>query len=83
MVFAQVSLNDYTNRVLGVVKAKFGLNDKSEALNKFVELYGDDLVEKEASEEYVKKILKISEEHHKKHPNRTMTMDELDKLLGT
>ena len=40
MVYARVVLNDYTNKVLNVIKAKYGLNDKSEALNKFADLYG-------------------------------------------
>jgi hypothetical protein len=82
MVFAQVTISDYTNRVLGVVKAKFGLKDKSAAINKFAELFGDEFVERQASEAYVAKMLKMSREHHKKHPQRTMTLDELDKLLG-
>ena len=53
-ISARIELNEYTNRVLGVLKAKHGLKDKSEAINKFAELYGDEIVEKEASEEYIK-----------------------------
>ena len=49
-------MGDYTNRVLGIIKIKYGLKDKSEALNKFVELYGNDILEKESGEEYAKKI---------------------------
>lgn len=55
MVYARVSLNNYVNRVLNVIKAKFDLHDKSEAINKFVEMYGDEFVEKEASDDYLKK----------------------------
>ena len=80
MVIARLELDDYTNRVLNVLKAKFDLNDKSEALNRFAEMYGDDLVEKEANEEYVKRIIKICDEHRKKHPKRRMSLKELDKL---
>jgi len=79
-ISARVELDDYTNRVLGVIKIKFGLNDKSEALNKFIELYGDEVIEKEASEEYVKKVIKIAENHFNKYKNRKMTLQELDKL---
>lgn len=82
MVIARLELEDYTNRVLNVIKAKFDLNDKSEALNRFAEMYGDDLVEKEANEEYVKKIIKICNEHRSKHPKRRMSIKELDKLCG-
>ena len=82
MVMAQVFLDEYSNRVFEVVKAKYGLKDKSDAINRFVKMYGDDLVEQEPNDEYVKKVLEISERHHKKHPNRKMTLQELDKLLG-
>lgn len=82
MVSARIKLSDYANRVLNVVKAKFGLTDKSEAINKFVEMYGDELVEKDANEEYVKKLLDIDERHVKKYGKRKMTLKELDALCG-
>ena len=34
MVDARVELNKYSNRVLSVVKAKYDLKDKSQAINK-------------------------------------------------
>lgn len=80
MVSARVEIGEYANKVLSVVKAKYNLNDKSEALNKFIELYGDEVVEKEATEEYVKKISEIAERHFKKYKNRKMSLKELDKL---
>ena len=46
MVYARITLNDYANKVLNVIKAKFDLRDKSEALNKFIDLFGDEVVEK-------------------------------------
>ena len=82
MVFAQVKLDDYTNRVLNVLKAKFGLKDKSEAINKFAEMYGDELVEKEANDQYVKKVLEIAEKHMKAQGSRKMPLKELDRLCG-
>lgn len=82
MVFAQLNMDEYTNRVLNVIKAKFGLKDKSEALNKFAEMYGDELVEKEPNDQYVKKVLETSERHLKKYGNRKMTAKELDALCG-
>lgn len=80
MVFARININDYTNRVLNVIKAKFGLNDKSQAINKFAEMYGEDLVEKEVRDEYIKEIIKIEKEHFKKYGYRKMSIKELDKL---
>lgn len=80
MVTVNLQISDYANRVLGVIKEKFGLKDKSKALNKFAEIFGDDFVEKDAKNEYVKKILQIEERHLKKYGDRKMTLAELDKL---
>ncbi len=82
MVDARVILSDYSNRVLGVVKAKHGLKDKSEALNKFIEIYGPEEVELKVKDSYIKKILKIEEEHYKKHGLRSMSTKQLDELFG-
>ena len=78
----RAEIDDYTNRVLGVVKEKFGLKDKANALNKFAEMYGEDFVEKEVKEEFITKVLDIVDEHHKQHPGRRMTLKELDKITG-
>ena len=51
---------DYTNRVLGVIKEKYGLRDKSEALDKFAEMCGDEFVEEEINGEVYRFC---SEEH--------------------
>ncbi len=80
MVFARLSLDDYTNKVLNVIKARFGFKDKSEALNKFAQLYGDEIVEKEAKDEYIKKLIQIEDKHLKKYNKRKMTLQELDRL---
>jgi hypothetical protein len=79
-ISARIEINDYTNKVLAVIKAKFGLKDKSEAINKFIELYGDEVVEKQANEEYIKKILNITNIHIEKYKNRKMSLQELDRL---
>jgi hypothetical protein len=81
MVDARVSLNNYTNKVLAVVKAKYDLNDKSQALNKFAELYGCNEVEPEVKESYVKKILKIEEAHFRKYGYRHTTIEKLRKEI--
>jgi hypothetical protein len=80
-ISARVELNEYTNKVLAVIKAKHSLKDKSEAINKFAELYGDEIVEKEASEEYVKKMIEEVNEHFRKHGHRKMSLAELDALF--
>jgi len=79
-ISARVELEDYANRVLGVIKIKFGLKDKSEALNKFIELYGEMVIEKEANEEYAKKVMQIADNHFKKYSSKKMSVDELDNI---
>ncbi len=80
MVFARLSLDDYTNKVLNVIKARFSLKDKSEALNKFAYLCGNEIVEKEAKDEYIKKLINIEDKHLKKYGKKKMTLQELDRL---
>jgi len=81
MVDARVELNNYSNRVLAVVKAKYDLKDKSQALNRFIDMHGEEEVEKKAKDSYVKKILKIEEEHFKKHGFRHTSMKDLRKEI--
>jgi len=81
-VSARVELGEYANKVLGIIKIKYGLNDKSEAINKFIELYGDNILDLEASEEYTKKIVELSNKHLKKYGLKKMSAQELDKLCG-
>ncbi len=80
MVFARIELTDYANKVINVIKAKFNLRDKSDALNKFIELYGEEVVEQEANHIYVQKVLDIAENHLKKYGHRKMSLQELDRL---
>ena len=80
MISARVELEDYANRVLGIIKIRFGLKDKSEALNKFIELYGEEVMEKDVEDEYIKKVINISKKHLEKYGSKKMTSQELDKL---
>ena len=81
MVDARVCLSNYANRVLNVVKAKYDLNDKSEALNKFIDIYGENEVEHEVKDSYVKKILKIEKDHLKKYGYRHTSLKDLRKEI--
>ena len=80
-VNVRAKIDEYANRVLGVVKEKYGLKDKSEALNRFVSMYGEEFVEKEVKEEFVAEAIAIVKEHHSKYPDRKMSLDELDRLV--
>ena len=79
-VSMNVKVKDYTGRVLGVVKEKYGLKDKGEALDKFAEMYGDEFIEREVKEEVIKEIFESCNRHIKKYGFRKMSLKELDKL---
>ena len=80
-VTMNVKVDDYTSRVLGVIKEKFGLKDKSEALNKFADLCGEDFVEREVRDEVVNDVIRSCEAHIKKYGYKCMSEGELKKLF--
>lgn len=63
MVQALVEINENTNRVLNVVKAKYGLRDKGQAIQIVVERYIEEENEPELRPEFIEKIRKT--EHQK------------------
>ena len=64
MVKAIININESTNRLLNILKAKYDLKDKSQAINKMAEQYEEEILEPELRPEYVEKIKKI-EKHGK------------------
>jgi len=62
MVQAIINIEDHTNRILNIVKAKFGLNDKSEAINIMAKQYEKELLEPQLRPEYIKKLQKIKKQ---------------------
>ena len=62
MVQALVEISNNTNRVLNVVKAKFGLKDKGEAIEFVVSEYIEFEEEPELKPEFIQKIEKIKKQ---------------------
>lgn len=79
-VAVNFKVKDYTSRVLGVVKEKYGLRDKGDALDKFAEMYGEEFVEPEVKEEVIREVIESCDRHIKKYGFRKMSVKELDKL---
>ncbi len=75
-------VSEYASRVLGVIKEKFGLKDKSEALEKFADIFGEEFVEKELKDEVVLDVIRSSEAHVRKYGYRRMSLRDLRKLCG-
>jgi len=56
MVQAVVNLGEREDRILTIVRGKFGLKNKSDAMNFVISQYEDELLEPELKPEYVNKI---------------------------
>ena len=59
MVQAIVNLGENENRVLNIVKGKFGLKNRSDAINLVIDKFEENLLEPELRPEYIKKLKKI------------------------
>lgn len=62
MVQAIITLDEHENRVLNVIKGKFGLRNKSEAVSLIINEYEKELLEPELRPEYVEKMKKRQKE---------------------
>ncbi|MBU2496577.1 MAG: DUF2683 family protein [Nanoarchaeota archaeon] len=59
---AIVELDERANRVINIVKAKYGMRDKGEAINKIAEEYGEEMLEPKLRPEWVEKMKKVMKE---------------------
>ena len=62
MVQALIELDDNTNRVLNIIKAKFGLKDKGEAIKYVVTEYIEFEDEPELKSDFIKKMEEIKKQ---------------------
>ncbi len=62
MVQAIINIDENTNRILNILKAKYGLKDKSQAINIMAQQYEKELLEPELRPEYIEKMKKRQKE---------------------
>jgi len=62
MVQAIININEYEDRILNIVKGKFGLKNKSESVNLIIDKFGEELLEPELRPEYVKRLDNIKKQ---------------------
>lgn len=62
MVQNIIKIGEREDRVLNIVKAKFGLKNKSEAVAIITQIYEESFLEPELRPEYLKKLQKIRKE---------------------
>ena len=75
MVKAIIELNEHKNRILNIVKGKFGLKNKSEAINLILEKYEEEFLEPELKPEFIEKMKKRGKEE-------TVKIDDFRKHFG-
>jgi len=78
MVQAIINIKENTNRVLNILKAKYGLKDKSQAIDVMAKEYEQEILEPELRPEYIEKAKKIMKEK----PVRAGTPKDLRKMMG-
>ncbi len=59
MVQNIIDLGEHADRILNIVKAKFGLSNKSEAVELLAKVYEESFLEPELRPEYLGKLEKI------------------------
>jgi len=64
MVQNIIEIGEREDRVLNIVKAKFGLKNKSEAVAIIAQIYEESFLEPELRPEYTEKLQKIRKEGH-------------------
>ena len=62
MVKAIVEIDEHANKIINIVKAKYGLKDKSRAINFIVKQYEEDILEPELRPEYIRKAKRIQKQ---------------------
>ncbi|MFH1182096.1 MAG: DUF2683 family protein [Candidatus Woesearchaeota archaeon] len=62
MVQAMINISKDANQILNIVKARYNLRDKSEAIEKVVLSRGGELLEPELRPEFIQKMKRISKE---------------------
>ena len=77
MVQAIVKLGEHEDRVLTIVKGKFGLKNKSDAVNFVIDRFEQELLEPQLRPEYKKELLKIDKGKFK----RFSSVEELRKEI--
>jgi len=67
MVQAVINIKERANRILNIVKAKYGFKDKSQAIEHIIEQYEANFLEPELRPEYINKLEKIRKGKYTKY----------------
>jgi hypothetical protein len=78
MVQAIINIKENTNRILNILKAKYALKDKSQAIDLMAQQYQQQILEPELKPEYIEKAKEIMKEK----PIQVGSAKELRKMMG-
>lgn len=67
-----IQISKDANQILNIIKAKYRLKDKSQAIERIVIEYGQDFLDPELRPEFIKKMLSRKQEE-------TVKVDDFDK----
>ncbi|MFW6283725.1 MAG: DUF2683 family protein [Minisyncoccales bacterium] len=62
MVQAIIKIDNDTNRILNIIKAKYGLKDKSQAIDRLAKQYREEILEPQLRPEYIETAQSIEKE---------------------
>lgn len=62
MVKAMIDISSEANQILNIVKAKYNLRGKSEAITKIAIDYGEEMIEPELRPEFIDELKKIKKQ---------------------
>jgi hypothetical protein len=79
MVQSIIDIDENEDRILNIVKAKYGLKNKSQAVSMIAKIYEESFLEPELRPEYVEKLMKIQKEG--KFIGPFSSIEELDKHI--
>ena len=66
MVQSIIDIGENEDRVINIVKARYGLKNKSQAVALITKAYGDSFLEQELKPEYLEKLGKIRKDKYLK-----------------
>ena len=66
MVKAIIDLGEYEDRIATIVKGKYGLKNKSEAINLIISKFEEEFLEPQLRPEYIEKLKNIEKQGYSK-----------------
>ena len=80
MVQAIINLEEQQDRILTIVKGKFGLKNKSESVNFVIEKYADEFLESKLRPEYKEELLNIDKGKFKRFSSISELRKEIENV---